>query len=236
MSWRSIVEHDGAAVIPQFADGPLVDLAAQEFERLCAEGSARQRSGAVFGLRGLLRRSRVIGEIASADPFLGAAISVIGPEARPVRAVFFDKTPEANWPLAWHQDRSAAISGDADAAEDAGLRNPTTKDGTPHWELPRAMLREMVTLRLHLDPADGETGALMIAPGRHRDGIIPAREMRAIAAEARTLTVGAGDAVVMRPLCPHASRRLTRPARRRVLHIEYSAAALPEGLSWGEAA
>ena len=35
--------------------------------------------------------------------------SVLGPACFPVRAIFFDKSPEQNWGLTWHQDRTIAV-------------------------------------------------------------------------------------------------------------------------------
>ncbi|MFB0613016.1 hypothetical protein [Aurantiacibacter poecillastricola] len=48
------------------------------------------------------------------------AAETLGPGARPVRAVFFDKTPNMNWSLAWHQDRTIAVRKRTDVA---GFRN-----------------------------------------------------------------------------------------------------------------
>ena len=44
--------------------------------------------------------------------------------------------------------------------------------------------------------------------------------------------VPAGGAVVMRPLLLHAPAAGTGPGRRRVIHLEYAAFALPGGLEW----
>jgi hypothetical protein len=35
--------------------------------------------------------------------------AVLGPKAFAVRSIFFDKTPEANWKVAWHQDMTIAV-------------------------------------------------------------------------------------------------------------------------------
>lgn len=38
---------------------------------------------------------------------IGPALrDLLGPEARPVRALLFDKSDSANWSLGWHQDRT----------------------------------------------------------------------------------------------------------------------------------
>jgi hypothetical protein len=43
-----------------------------------------------------------------------------------------------------------------------------------------------------------------------------------------------GGVLLMRPLLLHASQKATRPARRRVIHLEYAACDLPSGLDWNE--
>jgi hypothetical protein len=46
----------------------------------------------------------------ASDGCIGAvAASVLGMGAKPVRAILFNKTPEANWSLAWHQDRTICV-------------------------------------------------------------------------------------------------------------------------------
>ena len=57
-------------------------------------------------------------DIAELTPLLATASAIgtvaaerLGTEARPVRAVLFDKTPGTNWSLGWHQDRTVAVRG-----------------------------------------------------------------------------------------------------------------------------
>ena len=45
-------------------------------------------------------------------------------------------------------------------------------------------------------------------------------------------TAKAGDVLVMRPLLLHSSSPAMQPLHRRVIHTEYAAIALPEGLEW----
>lgn len=49
-----------------------------------------------------------------------------------------------------------------------------------------------------------------------------------------TCAVPAGGVMVMKPLLMHASGRTTNGLSRRVLHLEFSSAALPEPLQWAE--
>ena len=92
--------------------------------------------------------------------------------------------------------------------------------------------------RLSCNDADESKGTLRVLPGLHRVGRFSAeriRELRAQQADVLCPTA-AGDAMLMRPLLLHASGRSTSQRHRRVLHVEYAAFALPEGLHWHETA
>jgi hypothetical protein len=122
-------------------------------------------SGGVYGLRNLLRRSPRVREIAAmlsslVEPTLGAG-------AFPTRALLFDKLPRANWLVGWHQDLTIAVR---ERFESEGFRAWTIKDGVPHVQPPVSVLQNMLTLRLHLDRADAENGALIVLPGTHALG------------------------------------------------------------------
>jgi ectoine hydroxylase-related dioxygenase (phytanoyl-CoA dioxygenase family) len=92
----------------------------------------------------------------------------------------------------------------------------------------------MLTIRLHLDDAGKENGALRVLPGSHRHGKLEAESIArlrdSIAEEC--IDAAAGDIFLMRPLLLHASGRSTSDRRRRVLHIEYCGLDLPDGLVW----
>ena len=94
----------------------------------------------------------------------------------------------------------------------------------------------MLTVRIHLDDADQASGALMVIPGTHGDGLLSDAEMEQLA-ETRGVeicAVRAGDAVLMRPLTAHRSEKCETPKHRRVVHIEYAAGPLPLPLEWSE--
>lgn len=56
-------------------------------------------------------------------------------EPRPVRAIYFDKSVEANWLVPWHQDLTLALRA---RVEVAGFGPWSTKDGIPHVQPPIA--------------------------------------------------------------------------------------------------
>lgn len=160
---------------------------------------------------------------------------MLGPDARLVRSILFNKRPEANWQVAWHQDLSIAVR---EHIETPGFGPWSVKEGAPHVQPPPWVLEQMLTLRLHLDAADAGNGALWVIPGSHRLGRLPASEASAHAANhsPALCAAEAGDALLMRPLLLHASRKSTSDRPRRVIHLEFAASELPAPLSWYESA
>jgi ectoine hydroxylase-related dioxygenase (phytanoyl-CoA dioxygenase family) len=111
------------------------------------------------------------------------------------------------------------------------------KDGIPHVQPPVNVLEEMLTIRLHLDDADETNGALRVTPGSHQFGRLTQARVQELCAERseNLCAISAGGALLMRPLLLHASSRSTSARPRRVVHIEYAARDLPNGLEWYDA-
>ncbi len=187
-----------------------------------------------YGVRDLMRQAPQVRALAESSPYIDIVRRLLGDAARPVRSVFFDKIPQANWSVPWHQDTSIAVATRADLP---GFGVWSEKQGVPHVEPPLPYLEGMVTLRLHLDGADRDNGALRVVPGSHRHGRIAAADLLAMVEREAVAEceVAAGDLLVMRPLLLHASRKSQRPEHRRVIHLEYSAMQLPVPLRWHEA-
>jgi ectoine hydroxylase-related dioxygenase (phytanoyl-CoA dioxygenase family) len=160
---------------------------------------------------------------------------VLGADARLVRSILFTKSTEANWQVAWHQDLAIAVQ---QRAEVDGFVSWSMKDGVPHVQPPVHVLERMLSVRLHLDRADENNGALWLSPESHRLGRIPAGEAANVAGRLGKLlcAVNAGDALLFRPLTLHASRKATVDSPRRVIHLEFANVTLPPSLSWAESA
>jgi ectoine hydroxylase-related dioxygenase (phytanoyl-CoA dioxygenase family) len=158
------------------------------------------------------------------EPVIGAHLFV-------VRAIFFDKTPEANWKVAWHQDLSIAVRRRVEAE---GFGAWSEKAGVVHVQPPAEILRDMLTVRLHLDASDETNGSLKVLPGSHLHGRLGADEIQRWreSAEPVVCHVPRGGALLMRPLLLHASSASTKPRHRRVIHLEFATRELPGGLEW----
>jgi hypothetical protein len=179
-----------------------------------------------------LRDDRALADTLAPTGSVGAlSAHLTSPTARPVRAVMFDKTPDANWAVAWHQDRTLSV---ASRIEVEGFGPWSTKDGVLHVAPPFEILARMITLRIHLDPVDATNAPLRAALGSHRLGRVAAEDAAARAAEHAVVDCLAqpGDVWAYATPILHASDRAEPPRRRRVLQVDYADFDLPGGLEW----
>lgn len=166
------------------------------------------------------------------DGCIGAvAATVLGASAKPVRAILFNKTAEANWGLGWHQDRTICVT---ERREVQGFGPWTIKRGMNHVAPPYDLLSKMVTLRVHLDDVSETNAPLLIAPGSHRLGRVAVDEMSKAVERCgiRTCLAKAGDVWLYATPILHASDASTSPKSRRVLQVDYAGFDLPGGLEW----
>lgn len=231
------LERQGWCRVPTVLTSDEVEALRTALEPLLTTAGARERRG---GVRRLLVRVPEVRRLAWSDTLLALVRSSLGLAARPVRGLLFDKTPEANWTVVWHQDVTlAARRNDPDAPDPPGFGPWSVKDGMSHVQAPGEFLARMLTVSLHLDPCGPEDGPLRVLDGSHSHGRLDADSLafarRKATMDATACLCDVGDALLMRPLLLHASSPAIRPARRRVLHLEYAADPLPAGLTWSEA-
>ena len=157
--------------------------------------------------------------------------AVLGETARVVRGILFDKTEGSNWKVPWHQDVTIAVSS---RVETDGFGPWSVKAGVLHVQPPADVLGGMISVRLHLDDCPAENGALRVIPGSHLKGKLEERAIQSLgeSGEAATCAMDRGGALIMRPLLIHASSASSVPGHRRVIHFDYAAAELPDGMGW----
>ena len=182
-----------------------------------------------YGMRNLLRD--VPEAMALARDLTPLAAMVLGPAAFPVRGIFFDKIPRANWEVGWHQDLSIAV---VERIETSGFTGWSVKAGVVHVQPPTEILQQMITLRVHLDDCGEGNGPLRVLPGSHGEGRLNDQAIarwKQFVAEV-VCTAMKGSVLLMRPMILHASSPAALPNHRRVIHLEYAATELPNGLRW----
>lgn len=184
-----------------------------------------------YARRNLLDAIPEVRTLAAAKEIRAIVEPVLGPNAFPVKGILFDKTPEANWKVAWHQDTMITVR---ERIETPGFGPWSIKNGVHHVQPPSEVLDGILTVRVHLDDCGPENGPLRIIPKSHVNGVL---EAEAIDLWRQTrppvvCTVPRGGVLLMRPLILHASSAATVPSHRRVIHLEYAADRLPNGLQW----
>ncbi len=221
------LEAQGFVVIPQALVSTEVDSILTALKHVFGDRTEVRRGGA----RALLERVPEIRTLARHQSVRGAAIAALGHKCIPVRALLFDKTPAANWKVAWHQDLTIAVRARRDVE---GYGPWSSKSGIPHVQPPVRVLERMVAVRVHLDDCGADNGPVRVLPGSHRAGLIQEGDIEAWRRRIAEVSciVPAGGLVAMRPLLLHASSQARTPRHRRVIHIEFAAAELAPGLRW----
>ena len=159
--------------------------------------------------------------LASDERLLSIARRFVGASAVPFRATLFDKSPDSNWLIVWHQDTALPLGERRDVT---GWGPWSIKAGVAYAHAPAAALERVVALRLSLDDSGPDNGPLRVLPGTQSRGVLTDAEVAVLADEIQSVDccVDAGGVVVMRPLLVHASSKARSDRPRRVLHIEYA--------------
>jgi hypothetical protein len=189
-----------------------------------------RRRRSVYGVRNLLEICPAVRHLAT-EPFVRQFVTpLLGHGAFAVRAIFFDKVPEANWSLFWHQDNVIAVKERLDVP---GFSAWSQKAGVWQVQPPVDVLAGMIAIRVHLDDCGPNNGPLRVLPGSHRFGWLD-DELETWKARVPEMicNVGCGGIVAMCPLILHASAASETAGHRRVIHLEYAATELPAGLDW----
>lgn len=223
------VAIEGYAIVEEVLSPTDVDQLLGSLDQISATGSVLKRGG-IFAVRNLLDVSPEVSEIAHSAMIRALVEPVLGDRFFPVRGILFDKIPNANWKVPWHQDVTIAVQHRVEAE---GFGPWSMKADVLHVQPPAKVLEHMVSVRLHLDRCGEENGALRVIPGSHLHGRVPETEIAAMRETPEVVcAVGVGGALLMRPLLLHASSPSLVPGHRRVVHIDFACVQLPNGMRW----
>jgi len=216
----SLVEHGFAIESNVFTT--------EEMDRLSDDLSAASLPRTRAGIRHVMGHPAV-SDVANNPRLLHLAKEVLGPNAFPFHATLFDKSPDANWLVVWHQDTALPLR---ERLDTPGWGPWSVKDGVNYAHAPASVLEQILAIRIHLDDSAADNGPLRILPGTHNRGVLSDDEIFHLSTllEPVECTVKRGGLVLMRPLIVHASSKSKSERRRRVLHIEYAARASFNGL------
>jgi len=147
------------------------------------------------------------------------------------KAIYFDKPKESNWFVAYHQDLSISVN---EKIDHKYYINWTFKRGQYGVQPPIKTLENVITIRVHLDKTTSENGALSVIPNSHLKGIYRPDSIDWSNETEVVCEVKKGNAMLMKPLTLHASKRTLNDKQRRVIHMEFSNQELDGTLEWLE--
>ena len=222
------LEKNGFVVVPTFySKEQLAMIRASAREGLFRVEGA-MRSEQVYAVRRALQVMPQLVTSVFSQAFRDLVCSILSKGAFITKSIWFEKPAGGNWFVGWHQDISISVKRRVDAP---GYSRWTAKHGVIGVVPPLPILERTLTIRIHLDDADGDNGAVRVIAASHRSGIQPPP---VFGTEGQVCCVPAGGVMLMRPLLLHASSRSVTSRPRRVLHVELNDMELTGGVEWAE--
>ena len=142
------IDRDGFALPAETVDQRVVRDLLAAIDRLDDDPTGKatiRRRGRGYAMRNLLDRLPEVRRLATSPRVASFANYVLGSSAFPVRGLLFDKVPEANWHVGWHQDLIIPVRERRDVP---GFGPWSTKAGVPHVKPPAEVLARMLTIRV----------------------------------------------------------------------------------------
>ncbi len=219
----NLQEH-GIEIIRDFIPEETIDEIKHEVAQYQGEQSKH-------GIRNAEKNFVSIQKLISSKEIQSKCREILEDNVQLVRAIFFNKTPDKNWLVTWHQDKTISVNA---RKEISGWGPWSIKDNINHVQPELAVLDNMLTFRIHLDDTDETNGCLKVIPSSQKLGIIKQTEITNIlgSSQAFNCVAKTSDTLLMRPHLLHSSSKSTKPSNRRVVHLEFSNYNLPSGLQW----
>lgn len=214
------LERDGFEIIPHC-------LRISDVNALSAALDSAPLHRSRAGMRNVLQLEAV--RSLALDPLLlNFGRSALGEQALPFRATLFDKSPDSNWLVVWHQGTALPLRERRDAT---GWGPWSVREGVICAHAPAAALEQVLAIRIHLDNSTTENGPLRVLPGTHKSGVLSDDAIHELSLKVHEIVceVPSGGILLMKPLLVHASSKVLQSKRRRVLHLEYSSRPTFEG-------
>jgi ectoine hydroxylase-related dioxygenase (phytanoyl-CoA dioxygenase family) len=225
------IANEGFAIVDAIFSATEIEGLLHTLSQSDTEGPSFRKTSDLFAIRQFFK------EIPDAIPIIFNAklvsliTSIFGTDYFVVKSIYFDKPATSNWFVAYHQDLTISVDKKMNIA---GFGPWTIKQNQYAVQPPLPILEDNFTIRIHLDDANAENGALKVLPKSHLKGICRPETIDWNTVTTTICNVKKGSVMLMKPLLLHASGKTTNAVRRRVLHIEFSRTLLPETLRWSE--
>ncbi|RYY01073.1 MAG: phytanoyl-CoA dioxygenase [Gammaproteobacteria bacterium] len=195
-----------------------------------AKGNFR-KSADLFAIRQFLKEIPTTVDTIFNHKLKSVLTHLLGDKYFVVKSIYFDKPHTSNWYVSYHQDLTISVD---KRLELNGFAFWTTKQNQFAVQPPLDVLKNILTVRIHLDDTDENNGALKVVPHSHTKGIYKPDTIDWTVESEVSCNVRKGGIMLMKPLLLHSSGRTTNDRQRRVIHIEFSTQELPTELNWSK--
>lgn len=229
--YRDNLLNDGYAIADNIFPSEQLQSIVQLIEQADKSAPTFRKTADLFAIRQFLKEVPAISTQIFNERLRTLVYTLFGEDYFVVKSIYFDKPESSNWFVAWHQDLTISVDRKADIP---GFSSWTTKYNQFAVQPAVKILNDNFTIRIHLDDTNKDNGALSVIPASHLKGIYRPDRIEYEAENKAVCAVKAGGVMIMRPLLMHSSSKSTNGKRRRVIHLEFSRATLPDTINWAE--
>ena len=208
-----------------------VEIILQQINQANIDKETFRKSKDLFAIRQFLKEVPEVLDTVFNDSLKTLLKELLGDRYFVVKSIYFDKPETSNWYVSYHQDLTISVD---KKLELTGFEFWTTKQNQFAVQPPLDILKNVVTVRIHLDETNENNGALKVVPKSHLKGIYRPETIDWTIESEVSCNVSKGGIMLMKPLLLHSSGRAINNRQRRVIHIEFSNQELPTELNWAE--
>ncbi len=228
---KNLIKENGFTVINNIFSDEEIHQIGTVIQNIDTSKETFRKSEDLFAIRQFLKEIPGVQDLIFNENLKTLISELFGNKYFVVKSIYFDKPETSNWYVAYHQDLTISVD---QKLELENFGPWTTKQNQFAVQPPLDILENIYTIRIHLDDADENNGALKVVPGSHAKGIYRPETIDWTIETEEICNVRRGGIMIMKPLLLHGSNRTTNGKRRRVIHIEFSDRELPGGLNWSE--
>lgn len=197
----------------------------------CLDSYFKKEGQELFAIRQLLKTIPELKSLLFTGSLKHILHANFSKEAFLTKAIYFNKPPNSNWFVSYHQDLSISVHEKIDTPS---YTLWTKKKGQIGVIPPIDILDDIITIRIHLDETNENNGALKVVPSSHNKGIIRSEYFYKYTQTEKMCNALPGDVLLMKPLTLHASNKTVNNTPRRIIHLEFSTKSLHGDLKWLE--
>lgn len=230
-NYKKELETNGFTILDPIYSFVEIENICNEIEKISDSTNLTfRKTKDLFAIRQFLKEAPSVEKLIFNNVLKEILESIFGKEYFVVKSIYFDKPEESNWFVGYHQDLTISVDKKLELKD---FSNWTLKQNQYSVQPSDEVLKNICTVRIHLDDTNEENGALKVIPNSHHE-VIRLDTFDFKNKKETFCNVPKGGIMIMKPLLFHASNKTTNKEKRRVIHLEFSNKNLPNELSWSE--